>query len=145
MKLRDKILLIVIIILVVLISLTIVGGLYLNKDTNIYYDCSKEISDEEDILITLNNKLEAKEDGTVLKVTSEYIYKYNDIEAYNAAKIYYESLEDELELNENKLEIKVISNTNDYVTLNEKDEVIDTWYKSYLNNMKELEYTCIRK
>lgn len=146
MKLRDKILFGIITFLLIIIGLTIFICLYLIEDKNIYYECSKEISEEENINITLKNNLEASEDGTVLKVNSEYIYKYEDTKTYNEAKLYYEGLEDtEYNLDSELLEITVISNTNDYLTYDENEEIVDTWYKTYLINMEELEYTCNRK
>lgn len=109
-----------------------------SSDKNIYSKCSLNVTSTESQETIIEYELTSEQDGTLTSIDKTVKNYYTDDDAYNAAKEYYQDQEgyelDDIE--------KVVTQIENIDLLDENGNKKEIWYKSYIENLKDLNYVC---
>lgn len=146
MNLKNKIL---VILLAIFIFTTCLFGynLFIKKDSNTKtYTCTKEVkSSEQGFNLNLKYIITVNSDGSVASGKNITSYIYSDEKVYSMSKEYYQKNPSETDKYEFEDNNKTIIVTTDDTNINKPDDkgnINEIWYKSYLKNYESMEYTC---
>lgn len=123
-------------IITFILMLGLVGSIYyfydLSKEKDILTTCSLTVNTSENEKVKVDYEINHKKEGTIINITKLVNNEYSNEETYKVAKEYYGSL-DGYEMDDVEL------------VITSKEEILfenETWSKSYIENLKSMEYSC---
>jgi len=145
----NNIIKILIVLLTIFIFTTCFFGynLFIKKESKTTsYTCVKELeSKDQGFNLELSYTMIVNKDGSIASGLNTTSYIYLDKQVYKTSKEYYEknpSDTDKYEFDDKINTIKVSSNDTNIKLKDDKGNINEIWYKTYLNNYISLGYTC---